>query len=469
VDVLVPVLRRIKPYSNDSLVMRKILLITYDFPPALSGVRRVVKFVKYLPESGWQPIVLTVKTARSFLHDQEPLGEITGMGVPVYRCGSLDPHRLSEKLAIWRRGERKQGGAEAKEEVSGSTLPHEARAPSAFGQRVMRFLRRWIFVPDDRVLWVPFAIKAARRIIHEHHPEVVYTTSFPNSTHLVGLRLRKRHPVKWVADFRDGWVQNPVFFDPPTALHRAFSTALERRVVRRADLIITVSDPITEHCRQLVPGLEEKCVTIPNGFDEDDFRDLKRMAHKKFTISYTGTLFGRRTPEPLLRAIAQLLQEEPEIRPRFQVLLFTRLDANMVQFIKRRQLGDVVHVCGFVPYKEALQRQVNADVLLIMIPDSANTHIMVTQKLFEYLRARRPILALVPDGVCRKVIDEARAGTCVYPSDIPGIKQAMLNFFTRWQRNELAVPPWDRLMSYSRQALTSRFAAHLNTLISLDK
>ncbi len=438
--------------------MKKILLITYDFPPAMSGVRRVIKFIKYLPEFGWQPIVLTVKTARTFLQDDRPLQEITKQGVPVYRCGSLDPYRLSEKCIRRRGAEKGQGARE-----------QQVRRASASGRGMMRFLRRWLFIPDDRVLWVPFALIAARRLIHEHNPAVIYTTSYPNSTHLVGLRLRRRHPVKWVADFRDGWVQNPYFFDPPTVLHRSVSAALERRVVRRADLVITVSEPITRHCGQLVPGQEEKCMTIPNGFDEDDFRDLTRTPHEKFTITYTGTSFGQRTPEPFLRAIAQLLEEEPDMRATLQVLMFTRLDAKMMQLIKHRQLDDVVHVCDFVSYQEALQQQVNADVLLIMIPDGANTNIMVTQKVFEYLRARRPILALVPDGVCRQLIDEAQAGASVYPADIPGIKQAILNFYARWRRNELAVPPWDRLSDYSRRQLTNQLASRLNSIISLDK
>ncbi|GAI11686.1 unnamed protein product [marine sediment metagenome] len=94
---------------------------------------------------------------------------------------------------------------------------------------------------------------------------------------------------------------------------------------------------------------------------------------------------------------------------------------------------------------------------------------MVTQKVFEYLRARRPILALVPDGVCRQVIDETRAGASIYPADIPGIKQAILNFYARWRRNELAVPPWDRLSYYSRRQLTNQLASRLNSIISLDK
>lgn len=445
-------------FLGDAVHMRKILLITYDFPPAISGVRRVVKFIKYLPEFGWQPIVLTVQTARTFLQDSRPLHEVTKQGMQVYRCGSLDPYRLSEKCGWWRRPAGEPGTGEL-----------EAGRMSGSGRGIMRFMRRWIFIPDDRVLWVPFAVSAARRIIREHSPAVVYTTSYPNSTHLVGLRLRKRYAVKWIADFRDGWVQNPVFFHPPTFLHRSLSTTLERRVVRHADLVVTVSEPITKHCRELVPGQEEKCVTIPNGFDEDDFRDLTRTPHEKFTIAYTGTFFGRRTPEPFLRAIAQLLEENPQMRATFQVLLFTRLDTNMMQLIKRRQLDGVVHVRGFVSYQEALQQQVNADVLLIMIPDGVNTNIMLTQKVFEYLRARRPILALVPEGECRHMIDETRAGTCVYPTDIRGIKHEILSFYGRWVRKELTVPPWDRLTYYSRQQLTNQLASHLSSLISLDK
>jgi glycosyltransferase involved in cell wall biosynthesis len=439
--------------------MKKLLMIAYDFPPAISGVRRTLKFIQYLPEFGWEPVVLTVKRVRAVGYDTAPLAMLHEKGVRVYRSGSLDPYRLHYLFLGPTQEEQRQSG-DAKESVHSSSR--------TWGKRVARWLRRWFFIPDDRMLWMPFSFWRALDVLRRERIRCVYTTSFPHSTHVVGLLLKRFCNVRWLADFRDGWVQNPTFFDPPTPLHRWVSSALEREVARSADLIISVSEPITGHLRRVSRVAPEKFVTITNGFDEEDFRGLERVPHKKFTLVYTGTFFGERTPEPLLRAISLAMGERPELRERMQCLLFSDVGESCMRLIREQGLGSIVQVRGLLPYREALQEQCNADVLIIVIADVPNAEIMVTQKVFEYLATRRPILAIVPEGECRRIVLSARAGTAVSPADVEGIKRALLGYYESYKAG--ALPETDRagVQQYSRRELTRSLAEAMGRFLCGD-
>jgi glycosyltransferase involved in cell wall biosynthesis len=443
--------------------MKKILMIAYDFPPAVSGVRRTVKFVQYLPEFGWEPVVLTVKAVRAVGYDAKPLEEMRERGVRIYRSGSLDPYRLHSVFF----GSRERGGRQ-----SGATRPERTSGSSrAFGKRLARAVRRWCFVPDDRMLWIPFGFRRAVDILRTERIRYVYTTSYPNSTHVIGLLLRKFCGVKWAADFRDGWVQNPTFFDPPTPLHRWASARLEREVARRADLVVSVSEPITGHLRRVsrgaahLPAQAGKFLTITNGYDEEDFQGLVRTPQGKFTLVYTGTFFGERTPEALLRGIALADGECPELREKMQCLLFSAVEERFMRMIRELEIAAVVHVRGFLSYREALQEQCNADVLLIVLEDVRNAEIMVTQKVFEYLAARRPILAIVPEGECRRIVLSARAGTVVSPRDVEGIKRAILDYYGRYTVGALGEAKPEQVEQYSRRELTRVLARSMDAFL----
>lgn len=431
--------------------MWKILIITYDFPPDAMGVRRIVKFCEYLPEYKWMPLVLTVKAKRSIRFGDSGLENLLHKGIKIFRSGSADPYRINFLLSsIFQPGKKK------------STLPF-LRQSSGLKKKIAQWVRKWLFIPDDRVLWVPFAVLKGLRIIRKEKPIVIFTTSFPSSAHLVGLILKKLTRRYWVADFRDGWLQNPVFYNPPTPLHRSLQSALESMVAENADLIIGVSEPITQYF--VLKGYDKnKCITITNGFDPEDFKsiDAKRVeSSDKFVLLYSGTLFEPRTAEPLLRAIRLFLDAKPALKEEISVCFLSALSEKDFNLIKDLSLEEVVRVVGFVPYNECIAYQKGADVLVLIISPEENPSIMMTQKVFEYLASGRPILGIVSSGPCKELIKSLGAGKIVNYDDVIGIKNAISEFFGEWCKGKLVGVAPEKIQQFSRRVLTEKLAFEL--------
>jgi len=428
--------------------MKRLLIIAYDFPPCLIGVRRVLKWIRYLPEYGWNSAVLTVKQIRTARRDPAPLLWLKEKRVPVFRSGSLDPYRLSEKF-------------------SPQTKENE-RSRSHFSAPTkswMRFLRRWIFFPDDRCGWIPFATLKGLKIIRKYRPDALLSTSHPPTSHIVGLKLKILTGLPWIADFRDGWTRNPAFFDPPTPLHSSFHRFMEKQVAKKCDLLLAVSNPITEHFRSLLPHGRDKIHTLTNGYDEEDFRGLEGEAPGKFTLSYTGTLYGPATPVPFFRALGAVLERNPSWRRDFQIRFYSSLDQRVMKEIERRRLGDVIRVEGLKPYRESLRRQIAATALLLFIAPGRNSEITMTQKVFEYLRSGRPILAMIPKGACRNLLSEFEGDWIQEPEDVPGIEKALEEMYRKWKSGRLWGPSRDNMDRFERRNLTRRLARYLDELM----
>lgn len=427
--------------------MKKLLIIAYDFPPAMIGVRRVLKWIHYLPEFGWDSIVLTVKPFRTARLDPAPLAELLDRGVPIFRTGSLDPYRLTEKFCPRKEEEHKP-----------------IRHSSDQTKSLMEFLRRWVFMPDDRCGWIPYATLKGLSLIRKLKPDAMVTTSYPNSAHVVGGILKRITHLPWVADFRDAWTQNAEFFKPATFLHARLQVHLEESTAKKCDLITTVSDPISDHFKNILGESRQKVHTLPNGYDEADFANLSTHPSQKFTLVYSGSLFGERTPRYFLQALGELLREHPEWRPDFCVRFFSAVDDSTMQIINDMDIGDIVRIEGLCSYSENLQQQMNAAILLLFIAPGVNSEVMMTQKVFEYLRTGRPILAMIPDGACKNVVSQFEGVEIVDPLDIEGIKLRLEDLYLKWKAERLSVPQRKGIEQYDRRNLTKQLADLLDSI-----
>lgn len=432
--------------------MKKLLIITYDFPPSLAGVRRVLKWIRYLPEFGWECSVMTVKNVRSIHRDSSPISWLSEHGVPIYRTGSLDPYRLAEIFSLARHS--------TKENITHA---------SGVSKSLMEFLRRWIFIPDDRCGWIPFATLKGLSLIRKIRPDAILTTSYPHSAHIVGLKLKILTGVPWVADFRDAWTRNPVFFHPPTPVHKGLHCFLEKWVAARADLLLSVSDPITGHFRALVPRNASRMHTLTNGYDEEEYANLKSHPPQNFRLVYTGTLYGQRTPLPFFQAVDEILKDHPEWRPDFEIRFYAALENSLLSFIREKNLDDIIHVKGLCPYPEGLQHQMDATALLHFIGPEPNADVMMTQKVFEYLRSGRPILAMIPEGACRKMMESLGESRIIHPTDVAGIKRHLKELYEEWKAGLLVARTRAGLEFFERRHLTRRLASLLDHLIKRDQ
>jgi glycosyltransferase involved in cell wall biosynthesis len=403
----------------------KLLLVTLYFPPAGGGgVQRPLKFASHLPALGIETHVLAPDDPK-WVHEDVDLPLPTQAW--IHRARYLGPR--SRRLADELHG---RGG-----------LDLALRRASSVGRRLL--------LPDENVTWNATAIPKAISIVRREGIDVVLTTSPPGSVHLIGAAVQKATGAKWVADLRDSIVLHP-HRSAEGAGARAKQKAragVARLVARQADAIVAVSEAIAEETRAIAP--RGRVVTIANGSDFDDFAGLAYSRGDRFRLTHAGSFFGKRDPKPFLRALAESGLEDVTVR---FVGDFRPGDR---EFMESLGLGDRVEVIDYVPRRESLRLQRESDALLLLIPDAGGRgRGVLSGKVFEYLAAERPVLAVVPPaGAAAELVRETGAGLVAGPDDVPGIRDALLELHSRWRDGGLngtpLTPEWrDKLSRASR-------------------
>jgi len=414
----------------------KILLVTMYFPPAGGGgVQRPLKFATHLPELGIETHVLAPDDPKWIHRDEELLPPMLAW---VHRARYLGPK-----------------GRKPAEELHGTTgLERAGKQLQLAGRRLL--------VPDENVSWNLTAIPAAIRIARNEHIDVVLTTSPPSSVHLVGAAVKRATGARWVADLRDSVVAHP-HRDAERLLVRAKEQgehAVAKLIGRSADAIVTVSDAIAEEMRARDP--RGPVVTIANGSDFDDFAALEYTRSDRLRITHAGSFFGKRDPRPFLSAVEQSGLDDVVVR------FLGDFRSTDREWAEQRQLGDRLELIPYAPRRRSLELQRDSDVLLLLIPEAGGRGKgVLSGKVFEYLAAERPILAVVPpEGAAAELIRDAGAGVVVAPDDVEGMTAALRDLHGRWQAGSLEAPPlseeWrDRV---SRRARVEELAQLLEQL-----
>ncbi len=412
--------------------MHRALMISYLFPPMGGvGVQRTLKFVKYLPEFGWEPQLLTVHPPKAGLRDESLLKEVPA-NTHITRTAAILP---SQRLP-W---------------------------------RVREFISRWLLTVDEQVGWLPFAIRAGERIIKENPVEIIYSTSAPYTAHLIARQLHLRTHIPWVADFRDPWIGN-FNLRFPTPIHRKVVERLERRVIQDANRIIVVSPPMGKSFCERIPGISPgKISWVPNGFDVQDFSTARPIKREKdhFYLVYTGSFYAQGlTANPILRAIQMALDTGQIPRQRLCVQLVGNIGKSTQKWISELGLNEVVETPGYVSHEQSISYLLAADALLLVIGVSTDSAMVYTGKVFEYLGAGKPILCLAKDGVASSLIRDTRTGIIVQPDDISQIAHNLVLMYQQWQNRLLFIEP-DRILiqTYERRHLTGQLAGIFNELI----
>jgi glycosyltransferase involved in cell wall biosynthesis len=324
---------------------------------------------------------------------------------------------------------------------------------------------RSIILPDDRVGWLPFALWAGWRLCQrpETRPTVLLSSSFPHTAHLVGYILHRMTGVPWVADFRDGWTQNPYFGPPPRGIRHGIQHWLEKLVVRRAQGVIAVSEPIVRHLQSLRRE-GSPVLLLPNGFDPKDYPAEGSVSVRPGTIVYTGTLFGKRSPEGFFRAVAAVLQTKQDAALR--LVFQTQLEPAYWDFAKELGIAQRLELLPMGSHSSALALQQQGDLLLLLEPDGPGAEIMMTQKVFEYLGSGRPILAMVPEGACRELLKKTGGAWLTDPA---GVKEAA-GYLANWLDGERPPPVRvEEVAIYRRDKQAAVLGDFLNRIVSLSE
>jgi glycosyltransferase involved in cell wall biosynthesis len=394
--------------------MAKVLLLTFHFPPsAASGAFRMLGLARHLPNFDWQTVVVA----------------------PPRMPWEPEDVKLAEALP---------------EGTSVCPVPF----PEGFVARVGRRLIK-------EAVWLPRAARHCARLIRAHRPDALFTSSPPHPIHLLGLWLKRRYHLPWVADFRDTWATDgrP---RPHWSVPHAVALFNERKILQHADAVIANAPLAGEALAKAYPHHQGKIVTIPNGFDPGLFpppsaRDKTDTVH----ILYAGEVYWGRDPRPFLDAIGGRLGERFPLRVRFlgrETGGTFRLDNE----IRRRGLDKVVRLAGQVTYQQTLQEMIDSDILLLL--DTPGRCIGVPAKLYEYLGAGKPILALAePDGDVSWALRKSGVPHRIAaPHDVGQITQALDELLAELRDGRAAVPTPEQLAHFTREQMARRVADCLN-------
>ena len=422
---------------------RKLLIFSYYFPPlGMGGVQRTAKFVKYLPDFHWHPEIVTVKDIQYYAYDHSLEDDMRGCA--VHRTGSADPNRL---LYL----------ATGKRNVSSHTAGSSVMLP---------LFSRILWIPDAKRGWLPFAVRKGHFLLKKGRFSAILTSSPPLSAHKAGLTLSRRHGLPWVADFRDHWRIGPQT-QPASRNTDRSRLGFTRKIVNAASAIVSVSPPITEDLCALRRRNDDACMTIPNGFDPDDFSGIPEPNTKKFVITYSGTLSTMLNPEPFFRALRLALDREPVLAQALQVNMIGRAtDIASGSLCDRYSLTDIVNLRGYMPHRQAVTALLASHLLLFLLPDTC-TRGMVTGKLYEYLAAGRPILAFAGQCEAREILSRHPECTLVRNNQFEEAAQTIIRMFGQWRKDGDRVgrkklfPDIDR---FNRRNQTRALAELLNSL-----
>ena len=421
--------------------MKKALIIAYYWPPAGGpGVQRWLKFVKYLPEFNIEPIVYVPENPSYPIVDETLLDEIPN-NITVLKQPINEPYKLAGLLSK----------KESKRISKG--IIHQAKRQS-FAEKLMLYIRGNFFIPDARKNWVKPSVAFLSKYIHENSIETIITTGPPHSLHLIGMQLKQKLGMKWLADFRDPWTT--IGYHKQLKLNKKSVSKhkqLEKEVLQKADEIITTSFTTSKEFQNIA---NKKITTITNGYDNQEKTSV--ILDKKFTCSHIGSLLSKRNPEVLWKVFQELINENEDFKNNFQLNLIGVVSEDVLNSIYNHQLKDYVNLIGYVSHQEALNFQKQSQVLLLIEIDSNDTKCIIPGKLFEYMISERPIIAMGPEEAdVETIIKQTNTGNYFGYNDFESLKYLLLNHFKAFQKGNLQTHPIG-LQKYHRKQLTKQLS-----------
>ena len=425
--------------------MKKVLIITYYWPPAGGpGVQRWLKFVKYLRDFDVEPIVYIPENPDYPLLDESLKNEIP-KDITILKKRIFEPYFLAGMFS------KKQTST-----ISSGII--NAEKEQSFLQKLLLYIRGNFFIPDARKFWVKPSIKYLSDYIQKNKIETIITTGPPHSVHLIGLGLKEKHAIRWIADFRDPWTS--IGYHRKLKLTEASEIKhkkMEVKVLKEASDIITTSFTTKAEFEQIT---EKPITVITNGYDVLSAEEAN--LDKKFTISHIGSLLSGRDPENLWRVLGELIKEDFDFSKDFQLKLVGAVSDEVVQSINNSGLQEHLELIGYVSHPEALRIQRSSQVLLLVEINSEETRGIIPGKLFEYMAAKRPVLALGPEKWdVEKILQETGSGDYFNYRDRENLKFRIRVYYELYKKDALGSDS-KNIEKYSRKNLTQKLAELLH-------
>ena len=418
----------------------KVLIITYYWPPAGgSGVQRWLKFVKYLQNFDIEPIVYTVDNARYPKEDISLINEVPE-NIKVLKQPIWEP----TDLFFWKK---------KKEQKS--------RVSNAVNNGFLSFVRGNFFIPDPKVFWVNSSVKYLQEYLKSNKIDVIISTGPPHSMHLIAKKLCQKNNLKWIADFRDPWTDlyyNKEFKQLSLAKNK--NKKLETSVLINADCVLTVSNSLKKEFVKQAKRVE----VITNGFDDEVLTNNLINLDSKFSISYIGLLPVQSNPKFLFTVLNELCIENPDFKKDLNINFIGDISDVIKEDIETNNLSENTNFIGYVSHEKAIDYQKKAQVLLLLIPNVEKSEGILTGKLFEYLTAKRPILAIGPEnGDLSEILKSTNAGVVVGFNNKEKLRIEIRTLYQQYKTGSLKVNS-KNIDQFHRRELTRSLSRILKSL-----
>lgn len=439
-----------------------VLFVTYYFPPAGGpGVQRMTKFVRYLSDFGWTPIMLVPENPQYPALDPS-LEEELPRDLIVRKAHIFEPYDLYRKFTGVKKG------------ASLDVTVNKRGSKRTLKQQIAEFIRATFFIPDARIGWYKNAVREGMKITKEFPISAIYSSSPPYTVSLVARKIAKLAGIPWVAGFRDPWTGFESSTPNRWFLPRAIDKGLEHSVFTDAKAVDVAWRGIMADVRGKYPEIpESKFVHIPNGFDSNDFpvhnisERAERAREEKFTITYSGSLYGPRNPKTFLEAIRKLLASGDMDAKNVTLRFVGRFGPDIHEMLNAADVAPMIEKVDYLPHSKAVELLASSDALLLIVDDTTTVGEIVPGKVYEYLGAMRPLIALAPpEGPIGSLLTETGGGRAIRQNDTASIASEIKLLYDKWRRGESVTSGMNAaaISQYERREATRKLAALFDSL-----
>jgi glycosyltransferase involved in cell wall biosynthesis len=429
--------------------MKKVLIITYYWPPSGgAGVQRWLKFVKYLREYGWEPIVYTPENPEPPDVDETLFKDIPE-NLTVIKRPVWEPYKLYKRLT----------GKQKDKKITHGFLKEDGK--TSFLENISVWIRGNFFIPDARCFWIKPSIRFLTEYLRSNPVDAIVSSGPPHSMHMIALGIKKKLGIPWLADFRDPWTEID-FFDklrlskPAWHKHRK----LERKVLSSANVVVTIGNHLAERLRILGA---QKVEVIPNGYDEDDFKFLPVETGPTFSITHVGSLNKDRNPENLWKSIARICSVNEELNQNLRLQFIGKVDYSLKESLAKYDLEKRADIIPYLPHQEALKLAASSSVLLLIINQTPNQQGILTGKVFEYIALQRKVLCIGPvDGEAAGILKLYNSGETFGYDEEKAIGEWIIQAYENFKVGNLVFIGNENASNVSRKNQTAKLAKVLN-------
>lgn len=427
--------------------MKRVLIITYYWPPSGgAGVQRWVKFVKYLRDFGWEPVVYAPENPEYPSEDLSLASEIPS-DIEVIKKTIWEPYDIY-KTIVGKKGQKVN-----------VTMSDNGKKNS-FVRKIAWMIRGNLLIPDPRCFWIKPSYKFLINYIKDYPVDAIVSTGPPHSMHLIGLKLNQSTKIPWIADFRDPWTNIDFYKELKlTFLADKIHHYLEKKVLTNCSHVITVTPTC---CRELGEIAGRSVDLIHNGYDEADVCAADRKKDDFFSITHVGSINKDRNSKVFWGVLSELIKKDGHFKEKLRIKLVGSIDPIVSEDIVQLGLSENVEIVGYLSHKEAVAFQQNSQVLLLLVNNTPNASGILTGKLYEYLASGRPILAIGPtDSDVAEILIETQTGRIADFQNSESMKNIILDYYERYKNDQLTVEA-QSIEKFSRFELTRQLADLLN-------